>query len=72
MASGYEKACTTVEDYPDSEIADTDFIDEVGHPKTALIKQAGQLQWILMTLCTVSASAMFRRDITSNGFESTQ
>ena len=48
---------------------DAAFLDEYDVLKPALIQQAGQLQWPLVTLCTGSASAMLRRESTSSGFE---
>ena len=67
MDPGYEKALKAVEDYPDRDIKDADFIDSEGREKPALIKQAGQLQWILVTLCAGSASAVLRRESTPMG-----
>ena len=69
MYPGYVKAFRELADSPDTEITYATFLDEEGDPKPALINQAGQLQWVLVTLCTGSAAAMLRRENTSNGFE---
>ena len=55
MDAGYEQHLKAKEAKSEIEVTDADFIDESGHPRSALIKLAGQLQWILVSLRTGSA-----------------
>ena len=70
MDPGYVIAFRELEDSPETEDTDAACLDEEGDPKPALINQPGQLQWILVTLCTVSDSALLRREKTSTRLES--
>ena len=67
MDPGYVKSFREIEDSPDIDITDAAVLDEDGEPKLALIKQAGQLQWVLVALCSGSAPTRLRRDCASNG-----
>ena len=69
MDPRYAKTFKEIEESPDTDITDAAFLDDKGDPKPALITHARELQWILQTLCTRSASAMLRRGHTSHGFE---
>ena len=65
MDAGYEKALKSAEAISDMEVTDSDFIDESGNPRTALLKQEEQPQCILVSLGARSDSTMLRRDNTN-------
>ena len=54
----------------ENEINDDFFRNPDGSFKDKLVQMATSLQFLLVTLCTGSASAFIRRDMSPNGFES--
>ena len=69
MDSSCEKTVKVIEDSPNNEITGADFVDATGNGKPELQKQATQLQWTLVALCSGSTSAKLRGETSSNGLE---
>ena len=65
----YDTHLTALQDRAD-ELTDVDFQDDQGRPKQDLIQMSQHLQWLLVSLCSGSASTFLRRETTMNGFES--
>ena len=71
MDPKYNDDLNAIELNPDLEITDANFIDSSGTVKTDLLQRSTSLQWILVGLCSGSASAQLRRESnTTDGFES--
>ena len=65
----YQQFLQFMENNPNRKVPQTDSLDDQGNLKPDLVIQAGQLQWMFVTWCTGSASAMLRRENSSNRFE---
>ena len=59
-----------IESRPDTEIDDETFKNPDGTYKQDLVDKATTLQWLLVMLCSGTASVILRRDVQQNGFES--
>ena len=59
-----------IESHPDTEIDDDTFKNPDGTYKRDLVDKATTLQWLLVMLCSGTASVLLRRDVQQNGFES--
>ena len=71
MDPKYGDDLNVIESNLETEITDAHFYDGTGNLKADLLARATSLQWILVGLCSGTASTQLRRDSNStNGFES--
>ena len=70
MAVTYLNDLEAIESHPDTEIDDDTFKNTDGTYKQDLVDKATTLQWLLVMLCSGTASVLLRRDVQQNGFES--